>query len=202
MLTAIGKQAGKQSFAQHALFIIVIILLWMFTTDAANADVPEPEGYKLEDYDSQVPETLTGASRVTAVDVLAFSSAGEAVIIDVIPEHRRPDILPKGQVWFPVNHKGIPGALWLPDTGYGVLSEVTEQYFKKHLTQATSGNFDTRLVFYCRLNCWMSWNAAKRAMSYGYSQVYWFADGVDDWFFEGYEFAILKPAEGIRQAQE
>lgn len=165
------------------------------------AEVPQPDGYRLEDYDAEVPLALDGATRVTAVEVLALSKIPGTVIVDVIPEHRRPDFLPANQIWFPVDHKGIPGALWLPDTGFGTLSEVTESYFKHHLQQATGGRLDPNLVFYCRVDCWMSWNAAKRALSYGYKNVYWFADGVDDWFFEGFEFEILKPAAGARQAK-
>lgn len=176
-----------------------VLLFALLSCTLARAQVPEPEGYRLEDYDAEVPLGLEGAKRVTAVEVLALSRVEDSVIIDVIPAHRRPDFLPENQLWFPVDHKGVPGALWLPDTGFGTLSPVTEKYFRDHLTDATGGNLDTHLTFYCRIDCWMSWNAAKRALSYGYTNVYWFADGVDDWFFEGFEFAILKPAPGERQ---
>jgi hypothetical protein len=27
----------------------------------------------------------------------------------------------------------------------------------------------------------MSWNAAKRALSWGYRQVYWYRDGIEVW---------------------
>ena len=37
------------------------------------------------------------------------------------------------------------------------------------------------LVFYCLANCWMSWNAAKRALSLGYPNVAWYRDGTDGW---------------------
>lgn len=164
--------------------------------------VEEPEGYRMERYDDLVPDTLQGATRVNALDILALQSERPVAIIDVIPEHRRPDFLPEGQLWIPVPHKGLAGALWLPDVGYGVLSETTEAYFKHHLEQATGGDSDHALVFYCRIDCWMSWNAAKRALSYGYSSVYWFADGIEDWSFEDLPMEVLAPAEGQRQASE
>jgi len=44
----------------------------------------------------------------------------------------------------------------------------------------------------------MSWNAAKRALSLGYSQVYWFAGGIEDWMVEGLATQVLEPAEGVR----
>jgi PQQ-dependent catabolism-associated CXXCW motif protein len=39
------------------------------------------------------------------------------------------------------------------------------------------------LVFYCQADCWMSWNAAKRALSLGYSNVAWYPEGTDGWTF-------------------
>ncbi len=41
------------------------------------------------------------------------------------------------------------------------------------------------LAFYCKADCWMSWNAAKRAVSYGYRQVLWFPGGPDAWAANG-----------------
>lgn len=165
------------------------------------AEVEEPAGYRTELYDDVVPQTLMGATRVAALDVKRLQADVDAVVIDVIPEHRRPAELPEGQLWIPLKHKGVQGALWLPDVGFGVLSDVTDQYFQHHLKIATNDNLSHPLIFYCRADCWMSWNAAKRALAYGYQSVYWFADGIDDWLFEGFETEILKPAAGQRQAK-
>lgn len=165
---------------------------------AAVMAVEQPEGYRTDNYDDTVPDSLTGATRVAAVDVRRLQKQDDAVIVDVIPEIRQPDVIPEGQTWFPVPHKGLAGALWLPDTGYGVLSPVTESYFRDHLAEATRGDMNHPLVFYCRADCWMSWNAAKRALTYGFTSVYWFADGIDDWMFEGFETDVLTPADGRR----
>jgi len=37
------------------------------------------------------------------------------------------------------------------------------------------------IVMYCQADCWMSWNAAKRALSFGYSNIAWYPDGTDGW---------------------
>jgi PQQ-dependent catabolism-associated CXXCW motif protein len=188
----------------HVVFFSLILPAGFTLSPFANADadVPQPDGYRMEYYDDAVPDALDGATRVTAIDVQELQATRSALVVDVIPDHRRPDFLPENQIWVPVPHKGIPGALWLPDVGFGALSDVTEAYLKTHLDKATDGNLDHPVVFYCRVDCWMSWNTAKRAMSYGYTDVYWFADGTDDWFFEGFDFAILKPAEDQRQANQ
>lgn len=177
-----------------------VVLLWLLIVSSAVwSDVPEPEHYRMELYDDLVPATLQGAKTVSAAQVKALQESQRAVVIDVIPEHRKPEFLPENQLWIPVPHKGVPNAVWLPDIGFGALSEVTEQYFQSHLKDATAGDLNHPVVFYCRSDCWMSWNAAKRALTYGYTNVYWFRDGIDDWFFEGFDFAILKPAPGQRQ---
>ncbi|MFK7893207.1 MAG: rhodanese-like domain-containing protein [Granulosicoccus sp.] len=162
----------------------------------------EPEGYRTELYDDTVPDTLTGAVRIGALEVLQLQQEENAVVVDVVPEQRQPDELPQGQIWMPVPHKGIAGAIWLPDVGFGVLSETTESYFRGRLRAATDGQLARAVVFYCRADCWMSWNAAKRALTFGYTRVYWFADGIDDWRFEGLEVEVLKPAPGQRQAEQ
>ncbi|MBX2885643.1 MAG: PQQ-dependent catabolism-associated CXXCW motif protein [Granulosicoccus sp.] len=179
----------------------LLVSVFALTPAISLADVPQPEGYRMELYDDAVPAGLDGATRVTAVEVKRLQETANAVVVDVIPEHRKPDYLPENQIWIPVPHRGVPGAIWLPDTGFGVLSDVTESYFKRHISDATQGKLDHPIIFYCRIDCWMSWNAAKRALSYGYTNVYWFADGIEDWQFEGFEFAILTAAEGQRQVE-
>ncbi len=183
----------------YSLFSLAIALI-LFNS-VTLADVKQPEGYRMEFYDSEVPAALDGASTITAVGTKRLQESYGAVVIDVIPQHRRPSELPENQIWIPVEHEGVPGAIWLPDTGYGALSDITEEYFNHHLEAATNGKKDHAIVFYCRSDCWMSWNAAKRALTYGYTNVYWFNGGTDDWILEGFEFEVLKPAEGRRQAE-
>jgi PQQ-dependent catabolism-associated CXXCW motif protein len=71
--------------------------------------------------------------------------------------------------------------LWLPDVGRGALTPQLEAYFRDHLDAATKGRRDVAVVFYCRADCWMSWNATKRAAGWGYSRLYWYRDGTDGW---------------------
>jgi PQQ-dependent catabolism-associated CXXCW motif protein len=46
------------------------------------------------------------------------------------------------------------------------------------------------LVIYCLADCWMFWNAAKRALAYGYANVAWYPEGTDGW-----ECAMLMTSE-------
>jgi PQQ-dependent catabolism-associated CXXCW motif protein len=99
----------------------------------------------------------------------------------VLPAPRRPENLPPSALWMPLPHRDIPGSLWLPDIGRGALSPDVEGYFRDHLATATKLRKDAAVVFYCLADCWMSWNAAKRAASWGYTQIYWYRDGTDGW---------------------
>ncbi len=194
-----AKNPGESWSSMKTTCMLLAALWCQPVLVSADSAVAEPSEYRMDDYDAPVPDALTGAGWVGAVEVQRLMVEENAVVVDVIPEHRKPEALPENQIWIPVPHEGVPGALWLPDTGFGPLSETTERYFRMHLEEATEGDLDRPVAFYCRADCWMSWNAAKRALSYGYKNVYWFAEGVDDWFFEGFDFAHLTPAMGQRQ---
>jgi PQQ-dependent catabolism-associated CXXCW motif protein len=75
----------------------------------------------------------------------------------------------------------IPRSVWLPDTGYGELAPVTADYFRGSLQRVTEGDQSKLLVIFCLRDCWMSWNAAKRAIEWGYRNVAWYPDGSDGW---------------------
>ena len=158
----------------------------------AQDAVAEPPSYRLENYRAPVPATLQGAKVVTTAQAEALWHAG-AAFIDVLPRPPKPQNLPAGTVWREAPRPHIPGSLWLPDTGYGELAGVTEDYFKRGLQRASGGDRTRRLVFYCQAECWMSWNAAKRALTYGYADVAWYPDGTDGWRAAGLPMDEARP---------
>ena len=83
----------------------------------------------------------------------------------------------------------------MPNVGYGILPPETEAAFKTQLEKVSGGDKSKTMVFYCLRNCWMSWNAAKRAVSYGFTAVHWFPDGNDGWQEAGNELENVKPLE-------
>jgi PQQ-dependent catabolism-associated CXXCW motif protein len=143
--------------------------------------VPEPSGYRTADYRAPVPDTLAGARVLTTKEAEAIWRAKTGVFVDVLPRPPKPPNLPAGTVWRDRPRFNIPGSIWLPDTGYGELAAPTEHYLRQGLLQASAGNRDALIIVYCQAECWMSWNAAKRALSYGYSNVAWYPDGTDGW---------------------
>jgi PQQ-dependent catabolism-associated CXXCW motif protein len=155
--------------------------------------VAEPESYRTDEYRKPVPATLKGAKVLTGEEASALWTAGSSVFIDVYPYAPKPDNLPANTVWREPKHFTIENAKWLANVGYGVLSAETEAYFKKHLEHLSGGDKAKPLVFFCLRNCWMSWNSAKRAMTYGYTNVYWFSEGTDAWQEIGQHVTEAKP---------
>jgi len=141
----------------------------------------EPDGYRTEDYRSPVPATLSGARVLTTAEAENIWRERSGVFIDVLPRAPKPANLPEGTVWRDKPRPDIPGSIWLPDTGYGKLAASTETYLREGVARASHGNVSTLLVIYCQENCWMSWNAAKRVLAYGYRNVAWYPDGTDGW---------------------
>ena len=160
--------------------ILLAMLSLIAMAYAADAP-PEPDGYRTDNYRAPVPATLKGARVLTTRDAEALWRARSAVFVDVLPHPPKPANLPPDTVWRDKPRQNIPGSIWLPDTGYGELANVTENYLRSGLAHATQADRTKLLVFYCQANCWMSWNAAKRAMSMGYAHVAWFPDGTDGW---------------------
>ena len=147
----------------------------------AQENAPEPEGYRTDNYRAPVPATLAGARVLATGEAEAIWRAGAGVFIDVLPHAPKPQNLPAGTIWREKPRLNIPGSIWLPDTGYGTLAAATEDYLRHGLSRASGGNSATLLVIYCQADCWMSWNAAKRALSYGYRNVAWYPEGTDGW---------------------
>jgi PQQ-dependent catabolism-associated CXXCW motif protein len=163
---------------------------------AEPSAVPEPAGYRLEEYRAPVPATVAGGTAIDTAAAAALWREHRAAFIDVLPAPRRPEGLRADALWKPVPHRDVPGSLWLPDVGYGALSPALEAYFREGLARATGGDKDAALVVYCLADCWMSWNAAKRAASWGYRHVYWYRDGTTGWENAGLPLAEAEPAPG------
>ena len=61
-----------------------------------------------------------------------------------------------------------------------------------HHFRLTGGRFTTPVLVYCHEKCWLSWNAAKRALSYGYKHVYWFPEGIEGWTAANHPTVIVQ----------
>ena len=166
---------------KSALASLIAATLALMVPAHAQESPSEPEGYRTDNYRAPVPTTLAGARVVATEQAEAIWRSGSGAFVDVLPRPPKPPNLPAGTIWRDKPRFNIPGSIWLPDTGYGTLAAATEDYLRNGLARASGGNSARLLVIYCQADCWMSWNAAKRALSYGYSNVAWYPEGTDGW---------------------
>ena len=162
--------------------------------DGHPTPVAEPGGYWTGPTNSPVPATLTGATVITSahrLDILLHHR--HPALIDVSSAPRRPDNMAPGAPWLPLPHHAIPRTLWIPGPGAGEIPAPVESFFRQQLAKATNNDPTRPVVIYCHKSCWLSWNAAKRAVSYGYQHVYWYRDGIEGWKAAGLATAVIEP---------
>lgn len=162
--------------------LVAIMALCLLPLCAASQET-EPDDYRMDHYRAPVPETLRGGTVVDSEEAHELWQSGEVAFIDVLPRPPKPKNLPEGTIWREKPRHSIPGAIWLPNVGYGALADITHDYFRRGLEKATGGDPDHPVLIFCLEECWMSWNAAKRALEYGYTNVYWLPEGTDGWTF-------------------
>ena len=161
-----------------------------------------PTGFRMSRYRGPTPHC---APYSTTLDTKALQAllkkSPDLTLIDVSGIQRDPE-MDFGGIWFPSEKRNhIQGSVWLPNVGRGELSALIERYFQYNLQQLTQGQPDKELVFYCIADCWMSWNAAIRAASYGYQQVYWYKNGTDGWSEQGLPLVRATPLPVILPAE-
>jgi PQQ-dependent catabolism-associated CXXCW motif protein len=159
-----------------------------------NVAAAEPSGYWTGPINSPVPLTLTGGTVIkNAHDLRKLLRQGGTIIVDVSNAPRRPENLAPGAPWLPLPHHAIPGSLWIPGVGLGEIPVAVDDFYRQRLAAATNEHLARPLVIYCHKSCWLSWNAAKRAISYGYRNVHWYRDGIEGWKAAGYKSAVIEP---------
>lgn len=147
------------------------------------------DGYRLLRYRSPTPPQAEGGTTISTAGLKALLvSEQPPALLNVQPLRWQQGVFLLNE---PFLH--IPGSLWIPNVGMGELDDGWERYFRRHLRTATAGNNAYAVVIYCRADCWMSWNAVKRAASWGYTNLYWYRDGVDGWREAELELIEAKP---------
>ncbi len=183
-----------------ALLFVAPLLLAAPMPAPADGWIDEPGDYRMGDFRSPVPETLLDAAVLDDAAARAAWEAG-ALFIDVLPRPPKPANLPEGTIWIDRKRDSIPGARWLPNVGFGRLDPARDAYFRDALERLTEGDRERRVVFFCLIDCWMSWNAARRAiLDYGYENVAWYPDGSDGWSMAGNPLAPVEPEPGATGA--
>jgi PQQ-dependent catabolism-associated CXXCW motif protein len=97
---------------------------------------------------------------------------GAPILIDVLTEE---------------GHVTLSGAVWVSGAGRGTsFVDQVQSVLMELLAKLTGGDKTRALVFFCASSqCWLSYNAALRAVAAGYPKVYWYRGGVEAWVAAG-----------------
>jgi PQQ-dependent catabolism-associated CXXCW motif protein len=117
------------------------------------------------------PRTLKGARTVTTLELYhALNNPGAPVLLDVLDG----------------KHQTIRGAHWLPNAGR-TMGRAEMSRLGDALGRLSKGDKTAPLVFFClNSECWLSYNAALRALELGYTNVAWYRGGTAAWIEAGY----------------
>lgn len=118
------------------------------------------------------PANIPGGQVITTKGLAALVQGRQApyILFDVLGQ---PEMLPDA----------VPAA-WLSQPGS--FKDPVQQQVGQMLGQQTKGRKDVALVFYClSRECWMSYNAALRAIHAGYTNVLWYRGGIEAWKWAG-----------------
>jgi PQQ-dependent catabolism-associated CXXCW motif protein len=130
------------------------------------------------------PANIPGGQLITTKGLAALLQGRQApfILFDVLGQQEMlPDAVP---------------VVWMSQPGS--FKDAVQQQVGQMLGQQTQGRKDVALVFYClSRECWMSYNAALRAIHAGYTNVLWYRGGIEAWKWAG-----LPTQQGQQDQQE
>ena len=152
---------------------------------AAPVTAEEPlfnaEGYRIAHYRGPVPAPPDGDRRIGPVAPAILRPDEDAIFIDLLPAeggHRDPG---SGRWTLAAPHLSIAGSHWFPEAGRGNPDPVIARWFERGVARLTNRRRDHAVILFCRADCWMGWNGAKRLAAAGYRNIRWMAEGTDGW---------------------
>jgi PQQ-dependent catabolism-associated CXXCW motif protein len=139
--------------------------------------------YRTQNYRAPTPPcTPFGTTLTTRQLQLLITQKPNTALIDVLGVTHRPEMDEFDSAWLPSRPRfNLKGSHWLPNVGYAELNTEMRQYFSDQMQRITQSNPQHPVVIYCIVDCWLSWNAIKRAHKLGYSNLFWYPDGTDGW---------------------
>ena len=139
-----------------------------FADEEKDWGVPPTARLRMVGYHSPTPLKIPGGRVVTTPELKAM-----------MERERRPyliDVLGGGI------HRTLAGAFWMNGAGAGDMSKEEERRFAQAVANFAGGDRARPLVFFCvDAECWLSYNAALRAIALGYTNVMWYRGGIAAW---------------------
>lgn len=138
---------------------------------------------KMNNFEAPTPTKVVGAQTVTTPQLRDMMlGSPPPVMIDVIDGNQT---------------VSLPGAIWLKEAGHGTsVTDPIQAKFALRLAKLTAGDKAKPIVLFCKSKtCWLSHNAAVRAVTLGYSNVSWYRGGRDAWRAAGLTMDPVAPSD-------
>ncbi len=149
--------------------------------DPVQQHIDPATGYRIERYQAPVPETPPAGERIWIDAIDRLVTQDRALLIDVSPITGA-GYDPETGAWRSNKpHLTLPGAVWLPEVGRGVIDTNVAAFLEGQLKRLSGGDMARAIIIFCSADCWMSWNAMKRIAALGYTRLFWFPEGTDGW---------------------
>ena len=140
----------------------------MYGDEDRDWNVAPARTFRTDEYHAPTPRAIPGGRVVTTYE-----------LSQMLAQEPRPyviDVLGGGV------HRTIAGAFWMVGAGAGDMTPAEEKRFVEAMGKFSGGNKSQPLVFFCvDSQCWLSYNAALRAIAAGYTNVMWYRGGVAAW---------------------
>ena len=175
---------GRRPAAAPALRALACVALIL----AAGAQAAGNEGYadevrdwgiapthrlRQQPYHGPTPLEIPGAQVLQTRQLQQMlAGPGAPLLIDVLSEP---------------GHLTLAGAVWLSGAGLGTnFLDPVQAVLTQLLARLSGGDKAKPMAFFCAgPQCWLSYNAALRAVAAGYTRVYWYRGGVEAWVAAG-----------------
>jgi PQQ-dependent catabolism-associated CXXCW motif protein len=173
------------------VFLAALLLAWRvlaqdFADEGRDWGVPAIPNLRGAPYTAPTPNSIPGASLMdtrSLKDILGDAGSNRHILIDVASGER---------------HMTLPGAIWIPGAGRGTsFVDPVQSGFVDLMDKLTAGDKARPIVFFCvSAQCWLSYNAALRAIAAGYSRVFWYRGGIEAWRAAGLPLVAIDPPPG------
>ena len=174
--------------------MVLLLGLLILANGVEAGDLFNTEGYRIDNYRRSTPDEAPAGKLLDTAGLQRLMHNDSPVLIDVQAITLRPESAEFGEAWLPSSTRlHIPGSTWLPNVGYGYLPPRMLDYFFSNLERLTNGERYRPVVIYCVLDCWMSWNAVRRAADFEFTNLHWYPQGTDGWADAGLELVEATP---------
>jgi PQQ-dependent catabolism-associated CXXCW motif protein len=159
---------GRPGFGQPPAGGAGAILDSLLPIERQDFGVPATAQLHAGQMHGPTPASIPGGQIITTKGLVELLKSGQAPVLVL-------DVLGGQEI--------IQGAQYaVPAAQPGSFDDQTQQQFGQYLQQATGGSKQYPIALYCLSpQCWMSYNAALRAINLGYTNVLWYRGGIESW---------------------